>query len=100
MCFRCRITQDALGLPRVLRVPRTARQPGSIRCPQINPTFISYTLSPLCNCKGNCGPKKCLKHHAHSRASKSTSRGSKHIQLHNNELEYITYLAGDLKRKE
>jgi len=29
-----------------------------------------------------------------------TSRGSQDVQLHNNELEYITYLAGDLKRKE
>jgi len=36
----------------------------------------------------------------HSRALKHTSRGSKDVQLHNNELEYITYLVGDLKRKE
>ena len=34
------------------------------------------------------------------RASKSTSRGSEDVQLHNNELEYIIYLAGDPKRKE
>jgi len=34
------------------------------------------------------------------RALKSTSRGSEDVQLHNNELEYITYLAGDPKRKE
>ncbi len=51
-------------------------------------------------CKGNCGPKKHSKHHAHSRALKSTSRGSEDVQLHNNELEYITYLVGDPKRKE
>ena len=53
-----------------------------------------------CACKGNCGPKKHLKCHAHLRASKSISRGSKDVQLHNNELEYIIYLAGDPKRKE
>ncbi len=54
----------------------------------------------LSYCKGNCGPKKCSKCHICLRASKSTSRGSEDVQLHNNELEYITYLAGDLKRKE
>jgi len=51
-------------------------------------------------CKGNCSPKKHSKYCAHSRASKNTSRGSEDVQLHNNELEYITYLAGDPKRKE
>ncbi len=52
------------------------------------------------NCKGNFSLKKCLKHCARSRASKSTSRRSEDVQLHNNELRYITYLAEDLKRKE
>src|SRR6266540_2749294 len=51
-------------------------------------------------CKGNCSLKKHLKCRMHLRASKSTSRGSKDVQLHNNELKYITYLVGDLKRKE
>ena len=52
------------------------------------------------SCKGNCGLRKCSKCCAHSRALKCTSRGSKDVQLCNNELEYITYLAGDPKRKE
>src|SRR6266545_3778730 len=60
--------------------------------------LLYHQLGPYC--KGNCGLKKCSKCHTHLRALKSTSRGSEDIQLHNNELEYITYLAGDLKMKE
>src|SRR6266511_1632092 len=47
--------------------------------------YISPSPSPsLCLQEQKTGPDRTFKHY----------------QLHNNELEYITYLAGDLKRKE
>ncbi len=61
---------------------------------------FSCSSSLFSLCKSNCGLKKCSKCPARSRALKSTSRGSEDVQLHNNELKYITYLAGDPKRKE
>jgi len=68
------------------------------------PGLIQPELPVKCTqhslCKGNCNPKKRSKCRACSRASKSTSRGSEDVQLHNNELRYIKYLAGDPKRKE
>src|SRR6266545_1027535 len=69
-----------------------------VRRPAVSMSCFHIQYCP--NCKANCSLKKCSKCHAHLRASKSTSRGSKDVQLHNNELKYITYLAGDPKRKE
>src|SRR6266545_3976902 len=46
------------------------------------PLFLQFFYSSGTSdrhCKGNCGPKKHLKCHAHSRASKSTSRESKDV---------------------
>ncbi len=62
--------------------------------------MVYYTPPEHYSVRATVVRRKCLKCCAHLRASKSTSRGSEDVQLHNNELEYITYLAGDPKRKE